>query len=200
MRNIYLTGMMGSGKSSVGRRLAERVGYQFVDTDQLIEESTGRTISSILAEDGDEAFSEFEFAAVTSVPLQECVIATGGRTYLDKKCREFMDETGKVIFIDTSIGEIGKRLNPEQMKKRGFNVENKEELSSVLEKIRRERVSIYKIGTMAVNGNGAIDEVCDLIIRGFKNEKIRSALREGIQLTSLQEDPPEEDVEERGKV
>jgi len=194
MGNVYLIGMMGSGKSTVGKILAEKIGYSFFDTDEFIVSSTGKSIANVLSEDGDDALALHEFTALSSAPINECIISTGGRTYLDKKCREFIDNTGKVVFLDTGVKDIADRLNTEEMKKRNFNIDSRDELINFLNKLRRERLAAYKSRSMIIEGSGTPNEVCKRIVRGFKNEKIRAALREGVELTGFQEDTSEEDV------
>lgn len=79
VQRIVLTGFMGSGKSTVGRRLAERLGWRFIDLDNLIEQRDGRAVSRIFAESGEVAFRTLETAALTSL-LREprLVVALGG--------------------------------------------------------------------------------------------------------------------------
>ncbi len=83
-RNVLLTGFMGTGKSTIGRLLATRLGFRFVDTDELIVAQNGRSISTIFAEEGEAAFREMETAVSRQLSRQKgLVIATGGRLMLD---------------------------------------------------------------------------------------------------------------------
>ncbi|MEB3361811.1 MAG: shikimate kinase, partial [Synechococcaceae cyanobacterium] len=77
--NLFLVGMMGSGKSSVGRPLATALGYRFVDADQLLEQAAGRSIPSIFASEGEEGFRALETQVLDAIsPWQRTVVATGG--------------------------------------------------------------------------------------------------------------------------
>lgn len=79
IRNIALIGFMGSGKSSIGRLVAEMLGFQFVDTDALIETRAGRSITDIFAQQGEAAFRELEASVVRDLEgVNHTVIATGG--------------------------------------------------------------------------------------------------------------------------
>src|ERR1700677_1678501 len=79
IRNIALIGFMGTGKSAVGRLIADQLHYGFVDTDELIESRTGKSISAIFAEDGEAAFREHERTVVRELTdRKRSVIATGG--------------------------------------------------------------------------------------------------------------------------
>lgn len=77
--SIYLVGMMGSGKSTVGRMVSQALGYCFFDTDSLIEQLAGKTIPEIFAEDGEEDFRAIETQVLQELaPFKNCIIATGG--------------------------------------------------------------------------------------------------------------------------
>ena len=101
--NIVLVGFMGSGKSSIGRSIAKRLGFQFVDTDQLVIERTGRVIARIFAEDGEEAFRNLETRVLESLQhLRRCVIATGGGAVLRAENRALMRRLGFVVCLTAS--------------------------------------------------------------------------------------------------
>jgi len=79
MVNLALIGFMGTGKTSVGRLLAEQLRFEFLDTDELIQSRTGRTINDIFAQDGEPAFRELERQVVDELATrQQTVISTGG--------------------------------------------------------------------------------------------------------------------------
>ena len=79
MKNIILTGFMGSGKTEVGKRLAQRLGYAFLDTDKLIEEKTGKSISEIFREEGESSFRELETEVIKNLSgITGYIISTGG--------------------------------------------------------------------------------------------------------------------------
>lgn len=109
--NIFLIGFSGTGKSSTGRILAERLGYAFVDTDILIEEKTGRSVQTIFAEDGEPAFRELErqvLEELTRFDLQ--VISTGGGIVLSKSNRTELIANGYVICLEARPETIYVRL------------------------------------------------------------------------------------------
>ena len=94
MKNIVLIGMPGTGKSTVGKALADRLGYDFVDTDDLIVQTTGKTLPEILRQDGLEAFYEIENKVGTDLNRTHTVIATGGSMVPDQEMRLYY-ERGK---------------------------------------------------------------------------------------------------------
>lgn len=110
--NIVLVGFMGSGKSSIGRSIAKRLGYQFVDSDQVVIERAGRPIAQIFAEDGEEKFRDLETSALASLrEMERCVIATGGGAVLREENRRLMRELGFVVCLKASEEVIFGRVS-----------------------------------------------------------------------------------------
>ncbi|HTU02134.1 MAG TPA: 3-dehydroquinate synthase [Candidatus Sulfotelmatobacter sp.] len=111
-RTIVLTGFMGSGKTAVGRRLAARLGYAFLDLDLLIEAETGLSIPEIFTARGEAGFRELEAAMVDRVAgRRDCVIATGGGAIVDSRNLEQLQAEGIVVTLqadpDTILARIG---------------------------------------------------------------------------------------------
>ncbi|MDE6107698.1 MAG: shikimate kinase [Oscillospiraceae bacterium] len=107
MKNLVLTGMPGSGKTKMGRILAQRFGLPLVDTDQMVVERAGKTIPEIFAEDGEKAFRDIETAAVLeAAALPGAVIATGGGVILREENMAALRCTGLVFFRDRSPAAI----------------------------------------------------------------------------------------------
>lgn len=97
-KNIILIGFMGTGKSSLGRRLARRLGYKFIDTDSAIEKVTGKTVAQIFRKDGEIRFRSEEKLQVRKLSGQSgLVVATGGGTVLDQENVDLLKQNG--IFI-----------------------------------------------------------------------------------------------------
>lgn len=114
-RAIVLVGLMGSGKSSVGARVARSIGAQFIDTDDLIAQHSGRSVRDMFAQDGEEAFRIAEVAALNNAfenvtTGQDIVISTGGGVVLDPINRKVIkDRANCVIWLDASIDELLQR-------------------------------------------------------------------------------------------
>lgn len=108
--NIVLTGMAGSGKSTVASGLAEALGFRAVDTDEIIERAHGR-ISDIFSAFGEEYFRKLEREAVKGLRgAENCVIATGGGCVLSGENIKILKSAGTVIYLKTSVAELSKRL------------------------------------------------------------------------------------------
>lgn len=110
-KNIILTGFMGSGKTSVGKLLAESMGYKFIDTDSVIVEIEKKPITDIFANQGEEYFRKVETRAIEIALANECaVIATGGGSVTIEENRKLFREKGIIINLKCSIEVVFKRL------------------------------------------------------------------------------------------
>ncbi len=112
LQNIVLIGFMGSGKSAIGRRVAARLGFQFVDTDALLVEREGREITEIFASEGEERFRDLESALLASLDTRtRCVISTGGGVILREKNRALLRALGLVVWLTASEDTIFARVS-----------------------------------------------------------------------------------------
>ncbi len=110
--NIVLTGFMGSGKSAVGRLVAKRLRFQFVDTDQLIVKRAGMPISEIFARHGEEYFRNLETAELDALEhLRRSVIATGGGVVVKERNHAILARLGFVVWLTASEDVIFNRVS-----------------------------------------------------------------------------------------
>ena len=107
--NIYLIGMMGSGKSTVGKTLSEKMHKPFIDLDSEIEKGTGKNISEIFDIDGEEQFRKMETKQLKQ--YSESIVACGGGIVLKDENREFINENGVTILLTASMEELSHRLS-----------------------------------------------------------------------------------------
>lgn len=111
MSIVYLIGFMGAGKSTVGHILAERLGMPFVDMDQAIESRTGRTVSQIFADSGEEEFRRLESDILKELSGQPpAVIACGGGVVIRDENRVLLKRTGRVVYLQVSAEEALARI------------------------------------------------------------------------------------------
>ncbi len=108
---IFLVGFMGAGKSAIGRKLAERLGYRFVDTDKLIEADVGLSISQIFAEKGEPWFRKKETETLFAFShYQNLVISTGGGMVATEGNWEKVKALGPSVFLDADFEDIKERV------------------------------------------------------------------------------------------
>lgn len=108
--NLFLIGMMGSGKSTVGKILAERLSYRFFDTDAVIEQSTQQSISKIFAESGESAFRQLETEVLSQLSAYtRLAIATGGGIVVERENWSYLHH-GIVVWLDAPADLLYERL------------------------------------------------------------------------------------------
>jgi len=111
MRNIVLVGFMGTGKTTVGRLLAEKTGMPLVDMDTLIEERAGKTIGAIFAEDGEPHFRKLEREMVRELAAKEGqIVSTGGGIVLNPENMADFEQTGLVVCLLASAETVLERV------------------------------------------------------------------------------------------
>jgi shikimate kinase/3-dehydroquinate synthase len=165
---------MGSGKSSVGRLLARRLGYEFEDLDRRIEERAGRTIAEIFRDDGEEAFREREREEARAVSrLEERVVATGGGAFARPETRAILQQGALTVWLRCDLDHILARVPPDGSRPLAGN-------RAIMQALLAEREPSYRQADVVVDASaGTPREVADRVfglIEG-RNRKRTSARR-----------------------
>lgn len=137
-RNIILIGMPAVGKSTVGVILAKIMGYRFVDTDIVIQETEKRLLPEIISAEGVDGFIETENRIVSQLDVQGAVIATGGSVVYGTEAMEHLSENGTVIYLKLDYGELKKRLS--NIRNRGVVIRDGQGLCELFD----ERTPLYE--------------------------------------------------------
>ncbi len=164
---IYLVGFMGSGKSTVGRRLAERLSMPFVDLDDEIERTSGKTIRALFEQSGEEAFRLREAAFLEGTEsLPAAVIATGGGCFAQEANRRRIARLGTSVFLDASLAAVRERL-------RGKTDRPLFQTPEQLAGLFAAREPFYRMARVCVNlaGTESIDEVADRVLIALDDAK-----------------------------
>lgn len=119
--NIFIMGIMASGKSSVGWVLAKLIGYGFVDTDREVEKRCKKSVSRIFTEDGEQKFRDIERAVIADLKnVRGYVVALGGGAVMDDQSWETIVNLGAGVWLNPQVEEVARRLlmNPDEMRAR----------------------------------------------------------------------------------
>lgn len=136
--NVILIGMPGAGKSTAGVVLAKMLGYRFMDSDLLIQETEGKLLREIIAERGIDGFIETENRINSGIEVKRTVIATGGSAIYGKEAMEHFKQIGKIVYIQLGFEEICKRVG--NIKKRGIVLRD----DQTFEELYEERCPLYE--------------------------------------------------------
>jgi shikimate kinase len=165
-RPVVLVGLMGVGKSTVGRRLAKRLGLSFVDSDAAIEDASGFPAAEVFERYGERDFRDGERRLVARLVEGEVrVIATGGGAYVDPTTRRLLNERAITVWLDAPVDILAERTSRRDTRAQLRNGDPK----AVLEKLSKERRPSYEEAHIHVkSGDGAHKDVVDAIIQALE--------------------------------
>ena len=147
-KNLTLTGMMGVGKSTIGKNLAKRLNYNFIDVDRLIETKASSSINLIFKNKGEDYFRKLENEITLKVlKKNNTVISLGGGAFLSKSIRTSAKKNSISFWLDIEIDELVKRLK--KIKKRPLLY--KKNIDDTIKKIYLERKKIYNEANYKIN-------------------------------------------------
>src|SRR6478735_8726166 len=166
-RPVVLVGLMGVGKSTVGRRLAKRLGLPFVDSDAEIEGAAGLSAAEVFERYGERDFRDGERRLVARLIEGEVrVIATGGGAYVDPRTRKLLNERAITVWLDAPVEILAERTARRDTRAQLRNGDPK----AVLEKLAEERRPSYAQAHIHVrSGDGAHKDVVDAIVAALEN-------------------------------
>lgn len=163
---LILVGMMGAGKSTAGRRLAQRLGRRFVDADATLEERCGVTVSTIFELEGEEGFRRREAAILEELTrMPSIVLATGGGAVLAAENRRLLRERGHVVYLKASPADLWHRLRRDRSRPLLRTANPRERIVELL----AEREPLYEIVAHSVvpTARQPIDQLVTDIIEGL---------------------------------
>jgi shikimate kinase len=165
-RPVVLVGLMGVGKSTVGRRLARRLGLSFVDSDAEIEDAAGYPAAEIFERYGERDFRDGERRLVARLIDGDVrVIATGGGAYIDPGTRKLLNERAITIWLDAPVDILAERTARRDTRAQLRNGDPK----SVLQRLSQERRPSYEEAHIHVrSGDGAHSDVVEAIVQALE--------------------------------
>jgi shikimate kinase len=165
-RPVVLVGLMGVGKSTVGRRLARRLGLSFVDSDAEIEDAAGYSPAEMFERFGESEFRDGERRLVARLMDGKVrVIATGGGAYVDPNTRRLLNERAITVWLDAPVDILAERTSRRDTRAQLRNGDPK----AVLERLSKERRPSYAEAHIHVrSGDGAHEDVVDAIVTAIE--------------------------------
>lgn len=144
-QHIFLIGFMGSGKSTIGELLSERLKLPFIDSDRAIEKAEGKSINELFSDEGELNFREKEMKFLKELSTSDpSVVAVGGGLPSIDGAIELMHEMGLVIYLNTSLLTLIKRLKDEKELRPLLKDLNESEFHPFVEHLLSQRVHFYK--------------------------------------------------------
>lgn len=157
--NIYLIGMMGSGKTTLAEAISEISQYRFLDLDEVIVSDSGKSIGEIFAERGEDFFREMESSVLFDIHhIDNLVVATGGGIVLQPRNIAMMEESGIIVYVDRDVDDIIATIDAAS---RPLLAQNPENVRQIYEKRR----PLYEDAAMVTVRNDApVEEVARRIV------------------------------------
>ena len=158
--NIIFIGMSAAGKSTVGVVVAKRLGYEFIDTDLLIQKREKRLLKEILEQDGNDRFLEIENEVNSTLTAESAVISPGGSVVYEKEAMEHYKKIGTVVYLQASFETINTRIrNP---KERGIVLKDGQTLRELYE----ERAVLFEqYADLTINEDGlSLEETIERVL------------------------------------
>jgi shikimate kinase len=175
--NIFLIGMMGAGKSTVGKLLAQQLGYNFIDTDPLIEQCAGKSIPEIFADDGEDKFRDLEQKVLSQVSAHtRLVVATGGGIVMRSLNWSHLHD-GIVVWIDVPVDVLYDRLKTASEKRPLLQTDDPLQTLNDIYSQRRDRYAQADISIM-VNADETSEAVSNRLLNMIQTRITPNRLRQ----------------------
>jgi len=167
-KTIVMVGMMGAGKTAVGRALAARLQVPFLDSDHEIESAANMTIPEIFARDGEPFFRLKERQVIARLLTEECgVLSTGGGAFLAQENRETITKNGASIWLQADLGVLWNRVRHRDTRPLLKTADPRATLAELYE----QRVPLYAKAdlTVASDGQASIEEMVDRVLEALRS-------------------------------
>ena len=150
--NIFLVGMMGAGKTTLGKALAQRLRREFVDTDRILVERTGVPVRTVFEIEGEKGFRRRESGVLAELAVREdCVVATGGGVVLAEANRRVMRDAGTVVYLHARLESLWERTRHDTTRPLLATADPRATLAAILE----ERDPLYRDAAHVVVDTGS---------------------------------------------
>ena len=165
-KSLVLTGMMGVGKSTIGRLIAKRLKIKFIDVDKIIEKKEKKTIKRIFEDHGEKYFRKLEFEYFNQIiEHNNIIVSTGGGTVVHNDIMNLINKNGTSFFLQCKINIIFERIKKTKNIRPLLKKLNDYQILSFIEKKLSERIFYYEQSDYIINNNDgkALDEILEIL-------------------------------------
>ena len=164
--NVFIIGPMGAGKTTIGRRVADALGFDFIDTDEALENRTGAEVALIFDIEGEEGFRRREHTMLAEVAERDgVVVATGGGSVIRPENRSILRARGTVVYLHASVEQQLRRLRRDKRRPLLQHGDRRQRL----ERINREREPLYRdLADVVVNSGGGIGRMTRRVLKALE--------------------------------
>lgn len=168
-KNIILVGFMGTGKTTIGRRVSGKLNMDFYDTDEYIKKCEGMSVADVMTKKGAKYFEGAQRFAVQNIcENSNALIATGGSTLSDEKCREILFKNGITVWLRARPETIYENLTNSRNKRAELTGKSLEEIIEIIELYSQDYKKSDVIIDVDDNTNRDIDAVVDKVVSEIK--------------------------------
>lgn len=166
-KTVVMVGMMGAGKTAVGRAVAAKLGVPFLDSDAEIETASNMTIAEIFARDGEPFFRQKEAQVIERLLENEiCILSTGGGAYLAEGNRNMIGAKGVALWLDADLNLLWERVRHKDTRPLLRTADPKATLTEIF----NARVPVYSLAELSVKANAefTIEEMADRVVDALR--------------------------------
>ena len=163
--NITFCGMMGAGKSIIGKKFAKLINFNFIDTDALIEQKTGKTIDQIFTDFGENYFRKHEESIISNILYKKnYIFSLGGGSITNKKLRNIIKKNSFNIYLEVEVDILSKRL----ANSKNRPLINEKNIVEKLVKLKNKREKFYKEADLIIKNDKTTSNAIKELINYFK--------------------------------
>jgi shikimate kinase len=162
---IFLIGMMGSGKTAIGKLLAEAMGLPFFDTDEIISNLEGMSISTIFDRKGETYFRQAECELISQWKITDAIVATGGGLPCYNDVMGILNSKGKTVWIQVGADKLTARIIKGSDKRPLIKGKTPQEITSVIKKLAKERKPFYQQAQIKIRSEEEKDQTVRKILK-----------------------------------
>ena len=166
-RSVLLTGMMGAGKSRVGRALASVLHFDFLDSDALVEKAAGMKIAEIFAREGEAGFRRREREALAGLPERRCVVALGGGAVVAAENRALLAAKGRLVWLDAEPETLAERIGDASERPLLAGLDRAGRVAKLAALAAERRPAYAQAELRVVTDARNVDSICSELVRAL---------------------------------